>query len=101
MPIMTSVMCYATGAVWMDLLGELLNGCVQIYLGVLICSENVSVLMGQSMSSEDLRKIQSVLKKKKDLINLEHLKTSYIGSDQLKISASFKYCKSEINQKLL
>lgn len=53
MPIMTSVGAYATGIGGLDLIGEMLNGVVQIYLGALICTENVGFLIGKSMSKAD------------------------------------------------
>lgn len=53
MPIMTSIGAYSTGYGGLDLIGEMLNGVVQIYLGALICTENVEFLIGKSMSKAD------------------------------------------------
>ena len=54
MPIVTSLACYATSNNIFDLIGEMLNGGIQIYLGYLICNENVKILIGKSLEKQDI-----------------------------------------------
>lgn len=52
-PIVSAFGCYLTGIYYLDYLGEMLNGVIQISLGILICQENARILLGHGLSDVD------------------------------------------------
>ncbi|OMJ84137.1 hypothetical protein SteCoe_14829 [Stentor coeruleus] len=101
MPILTSLACYATGLNWIDLVGEASNGIVQIYLGYLICRENIEILSGRSIDLENKRKIVNILKDREEVSDIADFKTEYIGDQSLKISAAVKYNSKEVANNII
>jgi hypothetical protein len=45
-PLLSSGTIYFVGMEWLDMVGELMNGVLQIYLGYKITNENVNVIVG-------------------------------------------------------
>ena len=54
-PIITSSLCYTTGHIWFDTVGEIMNGIVQLYLGKLIMFDNAGILLGKSIPETEAR----------------------------------------------
>jgi hypothetical protein len=52
-PIISALCCYASGYFWLDYVGEMVNGVIQIHLGYLICQENARILLGHRLSEVD------------------------------------------------
>ena len=101
MPIFTSLAVYWTGLAWVDLVGEMSNGCVQIYLGYLICKENVEILSGRSIAIKDKQQIIGILKDREEVAEIADVKTEYIGTGSMKISAAVKYDAREVAKNIV
>lgn len=101
MPLVTSTLCYATGLVWLDLVGEMLNGCVQIYLGILICTENSKLLIGQCLQPHEVAQINSILAAHKDISLVESVKTDFLGNESLLVSTTVKFDSQMIAQSIV
>lgn len=101
MPIFTSLMVYGSGLGWIDLIGEMSNGCIQLYLGYLICKENVEILSGRSISSTDKQRIINILKDREEVAEIADVKTEYIGTGSMKISAAVKYDSREVAKNII
>ena len=101
MPIITSVICYSSGLGWVDLIGEISNGIIQIYLGYLICKENVEILSGRSISKKDKQSIIHIMENREEVSEIADVKTEYIGTESMKISATVKYDSREIAKNII
>jgi hypothetical protein len=101
MPIITSFSCYLTGLGWLDLLGEVCNGTVQVYLGYLICKENIEILSGKSIDKIDKLRIVKVLKEHPGIADIGEFKAEYMGEDSVKIFAAIKYNNKEIANSMI
>lgn len=84
-PLMTSGTIYLCGMEWIDNVGEMINGILQIYLGYKITNENVGIIMGRSMSKEELTDLLVVIDDREKVADITHIKTVYLDSDQLSI----------------
>ena len=100
MPIATSLLCYLTGASWVDLVGEMLNGGVQVYLGVVIFTENAKILVGQSLAKAEADKVRYILEDREEVDSVETLKTEYLSNTSFKISATIRYDSEEISDNI-
>ena len=101
MPIFTSLIVYGSGLGWVDLAGQMSNGCVQIYLGYLICKENVEILSGRSIGLVDKQRIIGILKDRVEVAEIADVKTEYIGTGSMKISAAVKYNAGEVAKNII
>lgn len=99
MPVATSFLCYLTGLAWLDLVGEMCNGVVQIYLGYLICRENTHILMGKGVQKLDFDKILQILKSRKEVKDVIDLKTKW-SNEVLLISATVNYDEGKIAENI-
>lgn len=98
---MTSFLCHFTGLHWIDLVGEISNGFIQVYLGAMICKVNIEILSGRSIASKDKMEIVKILKDRDEIADIAEFKTEYIGNDSVKISASIKYNSMEVAKNII
>lgn len=94
-PLFTSLLSYSTGFFYFDLLGQVANGSIQVFLGYRIAQENSQILMGKSLKKEDCEKIISIILARKEIVKVENLK-NICSIDQLRISAEIK-----VNEKIV
>ena len=100
MPVITSFLCYSTGLGWIDSVGEISNGFIQIYLGYLICKENSQILIGKSVGQKDHEKILDILKNRKEINSVSDLKTRW-SNEILEISASVSYNQKALTRNII
>ena len=101
MPILTSVLCYVTGAEWFDLIGEMLSGGVQVYLGYLLCLENFRVLLGQTIDIQDKVKVWNIINSNQSIERIVSMKATYYSSENIKLFVSLKYDYPTLREKIL
>ena len=77
------------------------NGIIQIYLGYSICRENIEILSGKSIKMKDKEMIINILKNREEVSEIAEVKTEYIGTDSMKISATVKYDSMEISKNII
>jgi hypothetical protein len=53
---------------WLDMVGELMNGVLQIYLGYKITNENVNVVVGQSISEKEMIDLMKVIDDREKIV---------------------------------
>ena len=93
--VASSVGAYSTGLIWLDGVGQLINGLIQIKLGQNVSSSNSKVLIGKALSKADCEKVIKILLDTKGIQAVDSLKSSW-SVEQLRISAEIK-----INTKIL
>lgn len=101
MPLLSSIICFTTGTGWADLFGQAGNGLVQMYLGYLICRENIEILSGRSIDKKNKQIIVDILRGRDEVSDIADFKTEYIGDDAVKISAAVKYNSKEIANNII
>lgn len=99
-PLVTSGTIFMLGWEWVDNVGELINGILQIYLGYKITNENVCIIMGRSMSKEELNNLLHVINDRENVADITHLKSVYLNSDQLSIQGTVKFDPQIIGEKV-
>lgn len=93
--LVTYSICYSTGLYSIDIVGQIINGYLQVYLGYLISKEQTQILMGRRLKKEDVDKIIKIITASKEIEKVDKFKSTY-SNGKLKISAEIK-----LNDKIL
>jgi hypothetical protein len=106
LPIISALCCYATGHFWIDHVGEMLNGLIQINLGYLICQENARILLGHGLSEVDVavrhrQRVKGIMQSRDEVLDITEFHSEYISSTDIKISAKVRYDDEEIFDDIL
>mmetsp|Transcript_1770 Transcript_1770/g.3816 ORF Transcript_1770/g.3816 Transcript_1770/m.3816 type:complete len:413 (-) Transcript_1770:2168-3406(-) len=96
LPILSALGCYLTGLNWIDYLGEMMNGVIQLNLGYLICQENARILLGHGLSDADVARVKGIMENRDEVLGITEFHSEYISSTDVKISARVKYDDVEI-----
>lgn len=93
-------LCFAFGAVGLtvltgnpvfDAIGTLLIGALLIVVAIVLAIEMKSLLIGEGASEADDRRIRDAFNASKDVEALTHMKTLYVGPDELMVAAKVAF----------
>lgn len=93
-------LCFAFGAVGLtvltgnpvfDAIGTLLIGALLIVVAIVLAIEMKSLLIGEGASEADDRRIREAFNASKDVEALIHMKTLYVGPDELMVAAKVAF----------
>ena len=93
--VAASVGAYSTGFLWLDGVGQAINGLIQLRLGQNVSGSNSEVLIGKALNVADCEKVIKIILATKGIEGVENLKSSW-SVEQLRISAEIK-----LNRKIL
>ena len=81
-------------AIW-DAIGTLAIGALLIAVAVILGIETSSLLVGEGASAKDNTKIAEAIKKTKGVEDIIHMKTLYLGPDELMVAAKIAVKKTD------
>lgn len=93
--LVTYSICYSTGLHSIDTAGQIINGCIQVYLGYLVSKEQTHILIGSKLKKDDVDKIIKIITVSKEIEKVDKFKSG-LSNGKLKISAEIK-----LNDKIL
>ena len=100
-PIVTTFACMWTGINTFDLVGQMINGNIQIYLGYLIIRSNLSILAGKSINIEQKKAIIQNLMNMKEISHVADFKTEFTGDESVKVYLKIKHNTQYIAENLV
>jgi Co/Zn/Cd efflux system component len=100
-PIVTSFACMWTGINTFDLVGQMINGNIQIYLGYLIIKSNLSILAGKSIKDQDKNAIIKNLMTMKEISKIVDFKSEFRGDESVKVFLKIKHNRRYIAENLI
>ena len=80
-----------TGNVLFDAIGTLFIGALLIVVAVILAIEMKSLLIGEGASNDDWERIRSVISSNAEIEALIHMKTLYLGPEELMIAAKVAF----------
>lgn len=83
-----------TGDTVFDAIGTLAIGVLLILVAVILGIETKSLLVGEGANAGDAQKIRDAITSHKDVEALIHIKTLYLGPDELLVAAKLAFAKS-------
>lgn len=84
-----------TGNVAWDAIGTLAIGVLLVLVAVILGIETKSLLVGEGASAGDVEKIRDAINAHPDVEALIHMKTLYIGPDELLVAAKLAFGKAK------
>ncbi|CAG9315713.1 SLC30A9_1 [Blepharisma stoltei] len=100
-PITTSFICYYTGWIWLDIMGRMLNGLLQLHISNSMFSENMTVILGKSLSKTQLEIVKKILEDRDTIQKVEGLKTEQLTSKSMKLYMDVIYNAKEITENII
>lgn len=85
------VVLVITGDVVWDAIGTILIGVLLVIVAIVLGLETGSLLVGEGASADDVRAIRRALDDHKAVISVVHLKTLYLGPDELLVGAKVAF----------
>jgi hypothetical protein len=106
LPVLSTLACYVTGANWIDYIGEMLNGVIQLKLGSLIVHENTKILLGDGLSPVETtvrvrQRIKGIMQSHDKVLEVNDFFSEHISNTQLKISAKVLLDKQALLREVL
>jgi divalent metal cation (Fe/Co/Zn/Cd) transporter len=98
-PFITCLSYYSFGLIYADIIGQIFNGICQLYIVFRVQKKNMKILLGKSV--HNIHKIVKTLKKSQPVTEVTELKSEYLGTDLLKVSASIKYDPDKISEMII
>ncbi|MCY7413423.1 MAG: cation transporter, partial [Salinibacterium sp.] len=83
-----------TGYVAWDAIGTLAIGVLLVAVAVVLGIETKSLLIGEGASAADAKKIREVITANQDVEVLIHMKTLYLGPDELLVAAKLAFAST-------
>ena len=80
-----------TGNVVFDAIGTLMIGALLVVVAIILAIEMKSLLIGEGASDEDWQRIRSVINSNDEVEALIHMKTLYLGPEELMIAAKVAF----------
>jgi cation diffusion facilitator family transporter len=84
-----------TGDALFDAIGTLAIGVLLILVAVILGIETKSLLVGEGANAGDAQKIRDAITSHKDVEALIHIKTLYLGPDELLVAAKLAFAKAK------
>lgn len=100
-PIVTTFACMWTGINTFDLVGQMINGNIQLYLGFLIIKSNLSILAGKSINIDQKKAIIQNLMNMKEISHIADFKTEFTGDESVKVYLKIKHNTQYIAENLV
>ncbi len=83
-----------TGNSMWDAIGTLAIGVLLVTVAIILGIETKSLLVGEGATAEDDKRIREVINAQKDVEALIHMKTLYLGPDELLVAAKVAFAPS-------
>lgn len=90
--VLSSLTAYSTGLLWIDSLGQCINGFIQIKIGQRTSDSNSRILILSALNKDDCEKVIKVILSNKEIEKVENFKSSW-SVEQIRISAEIKLNK--------
>ena len=100
-PIITTFACKWTGLFYFDLIGQMINGNIQLYLGYLIVRSNLGILAGKSIDLNSKQEITKKILEKKEILKVTDFKTEFTGDESVRLYLKIKHNSQYIGQNLV
>ncbi|MCQ2001972.1 cation diffusion facilitator family transporter [Arthrobacter zhaoxinii] len=84
--------------IW-DALGTGMIGVLLVFIAVILGMETKSLLLGESATKEDVRRIEAALQEDPDT-RIIHLKTLHLGPEELLVAAKITMARSDTGQEI-
>jgi divalent metal cation (Fe/Co/Zn/Cd) transporter len=85
------VLTTATGNSMFDALGTIAIGALLVLVAIVLGVETKSLLVGEGASSADVDKIRDAINAEADVESLIHMKTLYLGPEELLVAAKVAF----------
>mmetsp|Transcript_29124 Transcript_29124/g.28838 ORF Transcript_29124/g.28838 Transcript_29124/m.28838 type:complete len:171 (+) Transcript_29124:646-1158(+) len=82
-------------------MGRMLNGLLQVYISNSMFSENMTVILGKSLSKSQLEIVKKILEDRDTIQKVEGLKTEQLSSKSMKLYMDVVYNAKEITENII